>query len=498
MKARHLAIRSALLPGTLLFFSISVARAQFLQAIPLVIFDGANGKMATAPLVAGPNGDLYGMTGLGGTNSNGTIFKVNTDGIFTSIFSFGILVANADGVGTNETGVGPSVPLSLGPDGDFYGMCVSGGTNGDGTIFRMTTNGSLTTLIHFTGTNGTHLGSSPLGVSPLTLGNDGNFYGVTRYGGTNVAGSPNVGADGCGTIFRLTLSGALTTLVNFSGTNGAAPGAGPTGGLVQGSDGDLYGTTRYGGTNDEGTIFKMTTNGALTSLFSFKPQFTNTNLFVGNFGTNDTGAQPMTSLIQTSDGIFYGTVPLGGFYAEGAVFKFTTNLVFTTLHSFSALHPSSGRPTNYDGAQVSANLVPGPWGVFYTTPSNGGSGGAGTICTITTNGTVTTLYSFSPLVANANAEGGDPIGVTFGSDGNLYGVGYIGGANGFGTVFQAALSWLKIQWLSGNAVLVWTNSAFGLQSAPTVSGTYTNVPGATSPYTNKVPAVRQFFRLIGI
>jgi uncharacterized repeat protein (TIGR03803 family) len=108
---------------------------------------------------------------------------------------------------------------------------------------------------------------------------------------------------------------------------------------------------------------------------------------------------------------------------------------------------------------------------------------------------VTTLYSFSPLVANVNAEGGDPFGVTFGSDGNLYGVNYIGGADGDGTVYRVTLATLNIQWLSGKAVLTWTNSAYNLQSAPQVTGTYTNVPGATSPYTNKAPAAQQFFRL---
>jgi uncharacterized repeat protein (TIGR03803 family) len=475
---------------------MNVAGGQLVQVTPLVIFNGTNGQQASATLTAGPNGDFYGVTQLGGTNANGTVYKLNTNGTFASLFSFGPLVANALGVGTNDTGVGPSVPLTLGPDGNLYGLSRSGGTNGDGTIFKITTNGSFTTLIHFTGTSGPNPGSSPVGTTALTLGLDGNFYGTTRFGGTNIVGSVKAGTNGCGTLFRLTLSGAFTTLVNFSGTNGIAPGAAPSGRLVQGTDGNFYGTTRYGGTNDQGTLFKMTTNGTLTSLVSFEPLFTDTNLPVANSGTNDTGAQPVASLTQTPDGTFYGTTPIGGANANGTVFKFTTSGGFIKLYTFSAVYPGSTRPTNYDGAQVSADLVPGPGGVFYTTPSNGGEFGAGTIVTITTNGTLTTLYSFSPLVANKNAEGGDPFGVTFGSDGDLYGDCFIGGANGDGSVYRVIPGRLNIQWLAGKAVLSWTNSAYALQSAPVVTGTYTNIPGATSPYTNSLPAAQQFFRLV--
>lgn len=431
MKADFIGLMRALFALACLWIPAGAAKGQLIQVTPLVIFDGTNGERATAPLMDGPEGNLYGVTGLGGTNSNGTIYSVNTNGSFNSLFSFGILAPNTNDVGTNYTGVGPSVPLTLGTDGNFYGMCEAGGADGLGTIFKITTNGSFTALVNFTGTNGPNLGSGPLGSGALTLGSDGNFYGVTRFGGTNLTGSTNVGTNGCGTIFKMTPGGTFTTLVNFTGTNGAAPGAGPTGGLVQWSDGNFYGTTRYGGTNDQGTIFRMTTNGSLTSLLSFLPLVPNGDTTNGNFGTNATGAQPISGLVPGLDGNLYGSAPYGGLGGEGIVFRFNPNGTFTNIYSFTPLVPTeSSRPTNYDGSQIAGNLTPGPGGVFYATPSNGGAHGAGTIVTITTNGALTTLYSFSSLVASENTEGGDPFGATFGSDGNLYGVNYIGGASG--------------------------------------------------------------------
>jgi uncharacterized repeat protein (TIGR03803 family) len=497
MKTDSLMLMRALFAWAWLLIPAGAAQGQVIQVVPQVIFNGTNGAFGVAPLIDGPNGNLYGATGMGGTNSNGTIYSVNTNGSFNSLFSFDILVPDTNGVGTNYTGVGPSVPLALGTDGNLYGMCLAGGSDGNGTIFKLTTNGSLTALVNFTGTNGTNLGASPLGAGGLVLGKDGNFYGVTRYGGTNVTGSVGVGTNGCGTIFKMTPGGTFTTLVNFTGTNGAAPGAGPTGGLLQWTDGNFYGTTRYGGTNDEGTIFKMTTNGTFASLLSFLPLVPNGDTTNGNFGTNATGAQPINALVPGSDGNLYGSAPIGGLGGEGTVFRFYTNGTLTNIYSFTPLVPTgTSRPTNYDGAAIAGNLAPGPGGVFYATPSNGGAHGAGTIIAITTNGTLTTLYSFSSLVANKNVEGGDPFGVTFGSDGNVYGVNYIGGADGEGSTYRVNLAALTIQLVSGKAVLTWTNSAYGLQSASAANGIYTTISGASSPYTNAFGG-QKFFRLIG-
>jgi len=192
-----------------------------------------------ADLCAGQDGNFYGTTVGGGTNGGfGTVFKVTTNGLLTSLVSF---------AGTN--GSFSHSELAQGNDGNFYGTTAGGGDNGYGTVFVVTTNGLLTSLVPFADTNGAFPYSS------LTMGNDGNFYGTTYYGGSN-----NI----LGTIFRVTTNGVLTSLASFNNTNGANPIAG----LTLGSDGNFYGTTAFGGTNsgNYGTIFQVTPNGVLTSM----------------------------------------------------------------------------------------------------------------------------------------------------------------------------------------------------------------------------------------
>jgi uncharacterized repeat protein (TIGR03803 family) len=156
----------------------------------------------------------------------------------------------------------------------------------------MTPAGALTTLVKFTGTNGRAPRSS------LIQAKDGNFYGTTAVGGSGC------GTGGCGTVFRMTPTGSLTTLLNFTGTNGNNPGYAA---LIQAKDGNFYGTTFTGGLNNLGTVFKMTSTGTLTTLV--------------NFGSQPDGNQPQASLIQTSDGKFYGTTRNGGSGLRGTVFR---------------------------------------------------------------------------------------------------------------------------------------------------------------------------------
>src|SRR5438128_1129906 len=196
-------------------------------------------------------------------------------------------------------------------DGSFYGT-IAGATN-SGMVFRIASDGSLTSFAEFNGTNG-----YPFQGGPLVRGLDGNFYGTTFAGGTNVF---------CrGTIFRLATNGILTGLVSFNGTNGWQPDCG----LVLGSDGNLYGTTAHGGANGYGTVFQMTTNGLLTTLASFN-------------GSN--GAYPFSGLVRCTDGILYGTTQYGGTGYDGsintgygAVFGITPTGVFTTLAPFDGSH----------------------------------------------------------------------------------------------------------------------------------------------------------------
>ena len=374
----------------------------------LASFDSTNGAGPRAGLIWGADGNLYGTTKYGGGSGGyGTIFRITTDdGTLTTLHSFGLMGTNGavavDGAFPGE--------LTLGPDGNLYGTSGTGGLGGSGTVFKITTNGVLTTLYSFSakpyayGTNAD--GTDPVG---LALGPDGNFYGATSAGGTN----------GSGTVFRITPNGTLTTLYEFSAlveesinTYTNADGAGPVG-LALAPDGNFYGTTYDGGTNGSGTVFRITTDGILTTLASF--------------GTTD-GFDPQANLTLGPDGNFYGTMYLGGSGGNGTIFRVTTSGTFTTLYSFSA-ESSWGLGVNVDGANPSG-LTLGPDGNFYGTTENGGSSANGTMFQITTNGTLTTLASFS------SANGLNPYyRLLLGFDGNLYGTTLYGGSAGRGTAF---------------------------------------------------------------
>ena len=246
------------------------------------------------------------------------------------------------------------------------------------------------TLASFAGSNG----NGPY--AGLLKSADGNFYGTTWQGGTN--GLPL----GLGTIFKLDPAGSLTTLVSFSGDNGAKPSAA----LIQTPDGNLYGTTWQGGSSNLGTVFRVTTNGNLTTLLSF---------------TNGNGAKPSARLTLGGDGLLYGTTQSGGANDKGTVFRMTTNGLLTTLQSFNT--------TN--GAKPNANIIQGRDGSFYGTTVNGGLLDAGTVFRVTTNGTLTTLFSFG------DTNGANPYGgLAQGADGVLYGTTAYGGTKGYGIIFR--------------------------------------------------------------
>lgn len=234
-------------------------------------------------LVEGRDGNFYGTTryGTNGAATFGTIFQMTFNGRVTILYMFS----------GNDDGAYPEAALVQAVDGNFYGTTTEGGTNNAGTVFRINAAGALTSLYSFTGGDD---GYFPSGA--LVQGADGNLYGTTQYGGTN-----NVEYEGDGTVFRMTTNGALTTLVSFNGANGAYPEAA----LIQGNDGSFYGTTYQGGAG-YGTVFKMTTTGALTTVVSFG-------------GTN--GAYPQSGLVQATDGNYYGTTYAGGLYNEGTVFR---------------------------------------------------------------------------------------------------------------------------------------------------------------------------------
>ena len=369
--------------------SVMLGQGQNLQTIyTFSNLTFTNGLYPEAPLTLGNDGNFYGSTYEGGTTNQddnegfGTIFKVTTNGTLTTLVSFSV---------TN--GISPYAALTVGNDGNFYGTTEFGGSGGVGTIFRLMTNGTLTTLASFNGVNGEYPRAA------LTMGNDGNFYGTTTQGG-----SGNVG-----TMFKVTASGTLITLVSFGGIEYT-----PVAPLILGNDGNFYGTTAY-------TIFRATTNGEVTTLFSFPFSF--------NDGIN--GEYPAAALTLGNDGNFYGTTSAGGSDNNGTVFQVTHSGTLTTLVSFPDM-PDSFDGQNAQSAESALTL--GNDGNFYGTMLEGGSGGYGMIFQVSTNGMLTTLYSF-----NFN-NGAFPNGLTLGNDGNLYGMTYQGGSGGFGTIFRLVLT----------------------------------------------------------
>jgi uncharacterized repeat protein (TIGR03803 family) len=225
-------------------------------------------------VVQATNGNFYGTTYYGGANGFGTVFEINAAGTLTTLYSFCSQSGCADGEYSYAA-------LIQATNGDFYGITYAGGANNDGSVFKITPSGTLTTLYSFDGFY------DP--VAGLVQATNGDFYGTTEYGGTGLL----CGSYGCGTVFKITPSGTLTTMHSFDLTDGTNPYAG----LVQATNGDFYGTTEEGGANDYGTVFKMTPSGTLTTLHTF---------------ASTDGASSYAGLVEDTNGDFYGTTSQGG------------------------------------------------------------------------------------------------------------------------------------------------------------------------------------------
>jgi uncharacterized repeat protein (TIGR03803 family) len=301
---------------------------------------------------------------------------------------------------------------------------------------------TFTNLAYFNSTNG----SGPLGA--LVQGVDGNLYGTTASGGSY----------SYGTVFKITTSGALTTLHSFCSQANCSDGSDPAAGPVQATDGNLYGTTYGGGNGKCGTVFRITLEGALTPLHEFyntdgcNPDAGVVEAVGGEFygtaefgGTSNCcgavfkisrggslttlhsfngvdGFEPLAAVVRAIDGNFYGTTLAGGPTSNaGTVFRITPEGKLTTIYSFG----STG-PTGPDG------LIQAPDGNFYGVSQYGGAYGGGTVFRLTPAGVLTTLYSFSAVYNGTDL----PNNLVQGTDGNFYGTTYFGGANGFGTVFK--------------------------------------------------------------
>jgi len=293
----------------------------------------SDGSHPFAGLIQAADGNFYGTTWQGGSNGAGTVFEYAADGTLTTLYSFCSQPNCTDGDD-------PYAPLAQAADKNFYGTTFDGGVGGYGTVFEITSAGVLNTLHSFSNADG----AGP--VAGLIQGKDGNFYGTTVYGGANSAG----------TVFEINAAGNLTTLHSFCSEKGCADGADPFSGLVQATDGNFYGTTHGGGAHGQGTIFRITPRGNLTTLYSFCSQTKCVD-----------GAYPYAGVIQATDGNFYGTTSKGGVSDSGTVFAITPGGKLTTLHSFCS------KKNCADGADPVGGLVQVRDGTLYGTTAEGGA-----------------------------------------------------------------------------------------------------------------------------
>lgn len=402
-------------------FSLSLSLLLALTAIgssaqtfaTLATFDGSNGVSPSyGSLVQDSAGNFYGTTLSGGDITTycsdgqgfgcGTIFKIATDGTLTTLHVFCSVENCADGVT-------PFGGLILGPNGNFYGTTANGGASFSGIVFEITPEGQLTTLYNFCSQTNCANGEYPY--AGLTLGANGNFYGTTTYGGAHNAG----------TIFSITPSGKLTTLYSFCSQSNCADGEFVYGPLLQAKNGQFYGATTEGGAHEAGTVFSITAAGKFVTLH--------------NFDYKD-GAFSYGRLVQAAKGNLMGTTLSGGLREDGTIFQMTPAGKVTTLYNFCANAYCT------DGAGPFAGLLKGANGNFYGTTGSGGTGSQGTIFEITPAGKLTTLYSFCSKTGCADGE--VPLaGLVQATDGSLYGTTEEGGDRscpvgvyGCGTVFS--------------------------------------------------------------
>ena len=286
-------------------------------------FSGPDGNTPQSGLTLGLDGSFYGTTVTGGLNGKGSVFKITSGAVFTQLYSF------TDGTDSAY----PWAPPVQGPDGSIYGVTYNG-TN-PGKAYKITSAGVFSVIATLPSKT----------QAPLIFGNDGNLYGTTQYGGTFNRG----------TVFKMTTKGALTIIHSFTAEL-------PTGPVMQAADGKLYGTTPFGGTNGQGTIYSMSlSGGAFTVLHNF---------------LLSEASNSVSGLVQGSDKFLYGVAQAGGGAGLGSLFKVnTTGTVFSVLNSFQT--PTGDTPMSTPVLHTN--------GIIYGTTNHGGP----------TNVGYGTLYSYN-------------------------------------------------------------------------------------------------------
>jgi uncharacterized protein (TIGR03437 family) len=381
----------------------------------------------------------------------GVVYKITPGGTYTELYSF--CTQSELGSGWDcPHGAFPEAGLVQGADGNFYGTTYSGGSNvcgiaedlECGTIFKITPSGVLTTLYSFCTVAPCRDGSYPS--AGLVLSADGNFYGVTTKGGHQTgAGDP-----GEGTFFKITPGGVLTTLHDFCDQANCADGSNPIAGLIQGADGNFYGTTEFGGATSTdcltvtstqggcGTVFKITPSGTLTTLYSFCSQ-----------ANCQDGAYPVTGLVQAANGYIYGSTSNGGVRGMlycipgcGTLFGITPAGALTTLYRFCSQTDCT------DGYSPSAPMLATDGGLYGTTEFGGINQTTCYVGPNSINSTCGTIFRFDRTTGGLATEynfcsqtycvdGGQPLGGLFqATNGHIYGTTTLFGAYAPGTLFS--------------------------------------------------------------
>jgi uncharacterized repeat protein (TIGR03803 family) len=374
---KHTATIATLLVLALVFGAVA-ANAQTYTVLHTYSINSGNYSGILAPQIMsqGRDANLYSTINNNGTKNQGTVYNITPTGTLNTVYTFCSLTSCADGGG-------PWGGVTLGFDGNFYGTTQGGGSHAAGTAFKVTPTGTLTTLWNFA--NGT---DDSVPVYTTLQGQDGNMYGVSvgQYNGQY------------GALFKVSASGVFKTLRDFTYANGADPNL-PT----QGTDGNLYGTTQFGGdpTCKCGVVYKATAAGVITVLHAFK-------------GYPTDGNRPIGVLVQGPDGNFYGTTYRGGTTNNnGSVFKITPTGVYSLLYSFKF---SSG----YLDAQLpEAGLTLGTDGNFYGVTTAGGTKNGGAIFKITPAGSESVLYSFCSISCYDGFNPATPL--VLHTDGKFYG-----------------------------------------------------------------------------
>ncbi len=338
-------------------------------------------------ILQGSDGYFYGTGYEYGATGDGGVFRISADGTGeTLLYSFR----------GGSDGAFPYSGIYQVSSGDIYGLTDAGGTHNQGVLYQMALDGTETVLHSF----GAGSDASTPEYTTLVQGSDGYLYGTTYQGGTN----------GEGAAFKIKPDGTGYNVIYSFGTT-QAEGYNPISGMVFGTDGNLYGITSFGGSNNKGLAFKLTTSGTFTPLHSF--------------GGSGDGDYPQAALTLGRDGNFYGTTSSGGAHSLGVVFKMTPTGTESVIYVF-------GTNAN-DGSQPYEPLIEGSDGNFYGLCYQGGSSNQGTFFVVSpTTGQEVTLHTFT----GGGTDGQLPVGLILGRDGHFYGDTLEGGTANSGIFFR--------------------------------------------------------------